>query len=95
MSVQVPLAEKSTQIAMACRCGRKKILALGLYATCYSLKRHDEEYFEGLREAVLERDGYELHPRPHARHSQSAGLRRVARPRRGGKGAHSLAPPLS
>lgn len=26
--------------------------------TCYTLKRQDEEYFGGLREAVLDRDGY-------------------------------------
>lgn len=25
---------------------------------CYTLKRQDEEHFEGLREKVLERDGY-------------------------------------
>ena len=35
-----------------------KVLALGLCATCYTLKRQDEEHFGGLREAVLERDGY-------------------------------------
>ena len=34
------------------------MLALGLCSTCYTLKRQDEEYFGGLREAVLERDGY-------------------------------------
>src|ERR1700688_479734 len=27
-------------------------------ATCYTLKRQDDEYFGGLREQVLERDGY-------------------------------------
>jgi 5-methylcytosine-specific restriction endonuclease McrA len=31
---------------------------MGLCSTCYTLKRQDEEYFGGLREAVLERDGY-------------------------------------
>ena len=46
------------QRALHCRCGREKILALGLCATCYTLKRQDEEYFGGLREQVLERDGY-------------------------------------
>lgn len=46
------------QIAMHCRCGVSKILALGLCATCYTLKRQDEQYFGGLREAVLERDNY-------------------------------------
>jgi hypothetical protein len=46
------------QGALHCRCGREKILALGLCATCYTLKRQDEEYFGGLREQVLERDGY-------------------------------------
>jgi 5-methylcytosine-specific restriction endonuclease McrA len=39
-------------------CGNEKILALGLCATCYTLKRQDAEYFGGLREQVLERDGY-------------------------------------
>ncbi len=29
-----------------------------LCATCYTLKRQDAEYFGGLREQVLERDGY-------------------------------------
>jgi hypothetical protein len=46
------------QLALCCPCGRPEILALGLCATCYTLKRQDEEYFGGLREAVLERDGY-------------------------------------
>lgn len=27
-------------------------------SVCYALKRKDEEYFGGLREAVLQRDGY-------------------------------------
>jgi len=27
-------------------------------STCYTLKRQDEEYFGGLREQVLKRDGY-------------------------------------
>ena len=44
------------QRALYCRCGREKILALGLCATCYTLKRQDDEYFGGLREQVLERD---------------------------------------
>jgi hypothetical protein len=42
---------------MHCPYGNAKVLALGLCATCYTLKRQDEEYFGGLREAVLERDG--------------------------------------
>ena len=45
------------QTVMHCQCGNPKILALGLCATCYTLKRQDEEYFGGLREAVLKRDG--------------------------------------
>ena len=48
---------KPVQSAMHCRCGREKILANGLCASCYNLKRQDTEYFGGLREAVLERDG--------------------------------------
>ncbi len=46
------------QRALHCRCGRGKVLALGMCATCYTLKRQDEEYFGGLREKVLRRDGY-------------------------------------
>lgn len=49
---------KPKQSVLHCPCGRAKVLALGLCATCYSLKRQDEEYFGGLRELVLERDGY-------------------------------------
>lgn len=46
------------QRVMHCPCGNAKVLALGLCATCCTLKRQDEEYFGGLRETVLERDGY-------------------------------------
>jgi len=46
------------QRALHCRCGGGKVLALGMCATCYTLKRQDEEYFGGLREQVLRRDGY-------------------------------------
>jgi 5-methylcytosine-specific restriction endonuclease McrA len=34
------------------------LLALGLCATCYTLKRQDDAYFGGLRETVLKRDEY-------------------------------------
>ena len=50
--------KKGIQTAICCPCGNEKILALGLCATCYTLKRQDAEYFGGLREQVLERDGY-------------------------------------
>jgi hypothetical protein len=50
--------KKGAQTAICCPCGNEKILALGLCATCYTLKRQDAEYFGGLREQVLERDGY-------------------------------------
>ncbi len=43
---------------MHCRCGNAKLLAHGLCATCYTLKRQDAEYFGGLRETVLDRDDY-------------------------------------
>jgi hypothetical protein len=46
------------QRVMSCPCGNAKVLALGMCATCYTLKRQDEESFGGLRELVLERDGY-------------------------------------
>lgn len=44
--------------SICCPCGSDKILALGLCATCYTLKRQDAEYFGGHREEVLARDGY-------------------------------------
>ncbi len=49
---------KPVQGAMHCRCGNAKIIANGLCWTCYSLNRQDAAYFGGLRERVLERDGY-------------------------------------
>jgi hypothetical protein len=50
--------KRQIQRALCCPCGRMEILAHGLCSTCYTLKRKDEEYFGGLREAVLERDGH-------------------------------------
>src|SRR3978361_979500 len=50
--------KKPVQRVMLCGCGNAKILAQGLCATCYTLKRQDAEYFGGLRGVVLERDGY-------------------------------------
>ena len=35
-----------------------RILANGFCATCYTLRRQDEQYFGGLRESVIERDGH-------------------------------------
>jgi NMD protein affecting ribosome stability and mRNA decay len=52
------MGQGRVQLALCCPCGRPEVLALGLCATCYTLKRQDEEYFEGLRETVLDRDGY-------------------------------------
>lgn len=52
------LIKRVAQRALYCRCGRDKILAHGHCATCYSLRRQDEEHFGGLREVVLARDGY-------------------------------------
>ena len=49
---------KPVQCAMHCRCGREKILANGMCAVCYTLRRQDAEHFGGLREAVLARDGF-------------------------------------
>ena len=49
---------RSRQIVMHCPCGNAKVLARGLCATCYTLKRQDEEYFGGHREEVLKRDDY-------------------------------------
>ena len=50
--------KRGSQGVLYGRCGRDKIIANGHCATCYTLKRQDEAYFGGLREAVLERDGY-------------------------------------
>ena len=44
------------QRGIFCPCGRSKILALGRCASCYSMKRQDEENYGGLREVVLDRD---------------------------------------
>ena len=49
---------KPRQIVMHCPCGNAKVLAKGLCATCYTLKRQDEDYFGGHREEVLKRDNY-------------------------------------
>ena len=46
------------QRVLHCRCGRQRVLANGMCATCYTLRRQDQEHFGGLREVVLERDGY-------------------------------------
>lgn len=43
---------------MSCPCGKAKVLAPGLCATCCRLKRQDLECFRGLGEAGLGRDGY-------------------------------------
>lgn len=34
-----------TQRSMHCPCGRDKILAHGLCATCYTLRRQDDQHF--------------------------------------------------
>jgi hypothetical protein len=44
-------SKTGVQRALHCRCGREKILALGLCATCYTLKRQDDEYFSGVARA--------------------------------------------
>jgi 5-methylcytosine-specific restriction endonuclease McrA len=50
--------KKGSQRAMHCRCGRQRVLANGMCATCYTLRRQDEAHFGGLREKVLDRDGH-------------------------------------
>ena len=49
---------KPHQSLLYCRCGRDKIRANGMCAVCYVLRQQDERDFSGLRERVLERDGY-------------------------------------
>jgi len=50
--------KKSSQRSLHSPCGRPRVLARGLCAVCYTLRRQDKAYFGGLREAVLRRDGY-------------------------------------
>ena len=57
-AVKTNRPKSGVQRALHCRCGREKILALGLCASCYTMKRQDDEYFGGMREQVLERDGH-------------------------------------
>ena len=45
------------QTVMHCPCGVDKVLAPGLCATCYTLKRQDAAYFGEHPETVLTRDG--------------------------------------
>src|SRR5271154_5106630 len=52
------MKETGPRHAMKCPCGREKVLAHGLCASCYTLKRRDAERFGGLRDQVLKRDGY-------------------------------------
>ena len=49
---------KGTQRVLHCRCGRQRVLANGMCATCYTLRRQDAAHFGGLREAVLDHDGH-------------------------------------
>jgi hypothetical protein len=46
--------KKGVQTAICCPCGNEKILALGLCATCYTLKRQDAEYFGGLEQTYID-----------------------------------------
>ena len=46
------------QRSISCSCGRTPIVAKGLCGSCYTMKRQDAEYYGGLREKVLQRDGH-------------------------------------
>lgn len=50
--------KRAVQDAMHCGRGRERILAHGMCSICYTLRHQDAAYFGGLRETVLERDGY-------------------------------------
>jgi len=54
----IPIQPRKAQKSLHCPCGRARVLARGLCAVCYTLRRQDEAYFGGLREMVLERDGH-------------------------------------
>jgi hypothetical protein len=41
------MGKGSAQRALCCPCGRPEILARGLCASCYTMKRQDEAYFGG------------------------------------------------
>jgi hypothetical protein len=69
---------KTVQKTLHCPCGRQKVIALGLCASCYNLKRQDEEYFGGLREQVLERDDPSLANSVASRSSKTAQNRMTA-----------------
>ena len=70
--------KKPAQRSMHCACGNPKVLAVGRCATCYTLKRQDEEYFGGLREAVLKRDGCRVCGKPGGRKRSLAVHHRIA-----------------
>jgi hypothetical protein len=53
---------KLVQRAMHCPCGNPTILVLGLCATCYTLKRQDDEYFWRPSRSCL-REGWLSAPR--------------------------------
>lgn len=46
------------QTALLCGCGSALLLRNGMCARCYRRDRHSRENFDGLRELVLERDGW-------------------------------------
>ena len=48
----------NAQTLLYCRCGKGKARRSGMCKLCYNLRLHDTKYFNGLREAVLKRDGY-------------------------------------
>jgi hypothetical protein len=65
------------QRVMLCRCGNPKILALGLCPTCYTLRRQDDAYYGGLREAVLDRDDRRCRTCPNLKRQKPAVHHRV------------------
>ena len=81
----------SLQRAMHCPCGKARMLALGLCATCYTLKRQDEEYLGGVREGLLERDGRWVGRRAPSSSRQLKGASQTPRPPDTGRWVNALA----
>ena len=74
---------KGKQRSLYCRCGREKIIANGFCATCYTLKRQDEEYFgvcenEFLSETVTLAAAAEPQEEQAVNHCAPPGTRKIA-----------------
>lgn len=71
------------QTALLCGCGSAEVVCVGMCAVCYRRARLSRERFDGQREAVLFRDGYQCRvcgdsdPRHIVVHHRGPGRNRV------------------